>query len=287
MKPGRFEYRAPTSLDEVLAELARNPEEARVLAGGQSLVPAMNFRLADPAILIDLNRLGGLNRVRKEGPDLVIEALVRHQDLHSPVVDDSLGRLLARMSRFVGHLPIRVRGTFVGSVAHADPAAEWCMLAAALDATIVAQSVRGERRLRGSDFFEGPFTTNLAPDEVIVEVCLPLLGRAGVGFHEQSRTAGDFATVAAVATLKIENGKVAEAHLGIAGAEGRPVRATAAEDTLLGEEPTAGTLAAAGRAAADGVEPLSDALCSADYRRHLVAVLATRALGDALDEAVA
>lgn len=287
MKPSRFEYRAPKSLHEVLDELAGSPGETTVLAGGQSLIPAMNFRLANPAVLIDLNRLPDLNRVRVEDRELVIEALVRHHDLRNAVADDSLGRLLARVSRFVGHLPIRVRGTFVGSIAHADPAAEWCMLAAALDATVVAHSVRGERRLRAADFFEGPFTTTLAPDEVIVAVRLPLLGRAGVGFHEQSQTAGNFATVATVATLRIENGKVAETRLGIAGVEGRPVRAIEAEELLFQEEPTRDALAAAGRAAAARVEPISDALCSADYRHHLVEVLATRALGDALEDAVA
>ena len=285
MKPSPFEYLAARDLDEALDALAAHDGEAKVLAGGQSLVPAMNFRLATPSLLVDINRIEGLATLYADGEALVIQSLVRHADLEVPVVDDATPLLLARVARLVGHLPIRVRGTFAGSLAHADPAAEWCMLAAALDATIVARSARGERRIAAGEFFEGLFTTALAGDEVITEVHLPLLGDAGTGFREKSQTAGDFATVATLATCRIEDGLVSEVRLAIAGAGATPVRASRAESLLLGREATPEAIALVARIAAEDVDPHSDAHCSADYRRHLVEVLSRRALEDALGAA--
>lgn len=285
MKPSRFDYLAPRTLDEAIDMLSSHDGEAKVLAGGQSLVPAMNFRLATPSALVDLNRVEGLRRVHVNDDELVVESLVRHIDLAAPLVDDATTNLIAAMSHLVGHLPIRVRGTFAGSLAHADPAAEWCMLALALDATIVAQSPRGVRSIPAAEFFEGVFTTALADDEVIVEVRLPMLGRAGTGFQEKSQTAGDFATIATVATVQLDGDTVAAARLGIAGAEGTPVRAGRAEELLTGATPTPDAVAAAARAAAEDVDPISDPQCSGDYRRHLVEVLTRRALDDALASA--
>jgi len=285
VKPSPFEYLAARDLDEALDALAAHDGEAKVLAGGQSLVPAMNFRLATPSLLVDINRIEGLATLHADGEALVIQSLVRHADLEVPVVDDATPLLLARVARLVGHLPIRVRGTFAGSLAHADPAAEWCMLAAALDATIVARSARGERRIAAGEFFEGLFTTALAGDEVITEVHLPLLGDAGTGFREKSQTAGDFATVATLATCRIEDGLVSEVRLAIAGAGATPVRASRAESLLLGQEATPEAIALVARIAAEDVDPHSDAHCSADYRRHLVEVLSRRALEDALGAA--
>ena len=285
MKPSRFEYLAPRTLDEALDMLSSREGEVKVLAGGQSLVPAMNFRLATPSALVDLNRIEGFRRVHIDNGELVIESLVRHIDLATPVVDDATTNLIAAMSHLVGHLPIRVRGTFAGSLAHADPAAEWCMLALALDATVVAHSPRGVRPIPAAQFFEGLFTTALAEDEVITEVRLPLLGRAGTGFHEKSQTAGDFATIATVATVQLEGDTIAAARLGIAGAEGTPVRAERAEQLLSGVQPATDALAAAARAAAEDIDPVSDPQCSGDYRRHLVEVLGRRALDDAIASA--
>jgi len=282
VKPAPFDYLAPEDLDEALSALAEHEGEAKVLAGGQSLVPAMNFRLATPSVLVDLNRIRGLANVRVSTGELIIQALVRHRSLEVPATDDAAARLLARMARHVGHLPIRVRGTFAGSLAHADPAAEWCMLAVALDATIVARSVRGTRRIEAREFFQGLFTTTLADDEIITEVHLPLLGNAGTGFREKSQTAGGFATVAAVAVCTLHDGVIADVRLAIAGAGATPVRAMRAESLLLGHEASPEALADAARAATEDVEPVSDAHVSADYRRHLVDVLARRALDDAL-----
>jgi len=285
VKPSPFDYLAPGHLDEALGALAEHEGEAKLLAGGQSLVPAMNFRLATPSVLVDLNRIEGLASVHVGDGELVIQSLVRHRALENPATYDATALLLARASRLVGHLPIRVRGTFAGSLAHADPAAEWCMLAVALDATIVARSVRGTRRIAATEFFEGLFTTALAEDEIITEVRLPLLGNAGTGFREKSQTAGDFATVATIAACALDDGIVADARLAIAGAGATPVRAGRAESLLVGREATPDAIADAARAAAEDVEPSSDAHASADYRRHLVEVLARRALDDALEAA--
>jgi carbon-monoxide dehydrogenase medium subunit len=287
LKPGSFDYIAPTSLDEAIDCLARHGDDAAVLAGGQSLVPAMNLRLATPAVVVDVNRVPGRDRVRVDEDELVIDLLVRHRALERVAIADPLGRLLARTARLVGHLPIRVRGTFAGSLAHADPAAEWCMLAVALDAVVVARSRAGERRIPAASFFEGPFTTARAADELVVEVRLPLLGRAGASVQERSRTAGDFATVATVAVLRVLEGQITEARLAVAGAEGRPARAANAEAVLVGSAPQSATIAAAARAAAEETDPISDVTCSAEYRRHLVEVLMTRALEEARREALA
>lgn len=287
MKPASFEYFAPEDVDEVVDVLERSDGEGKVLAGGQSLVPAMSFRLATPPVIVDVNHVRGLDGVRVEGAELVIEMLVRHRALERTVVDDPLGRLLARVSHLVGHLPIRVRGTFAGSLAHADPAAEWCLIAAALDATIVARGAAGERHIPAADFFRGTFTTSLEPNEVVTQVRLPLLGAAGTGFCEKSHTSGNFATVATVAVLRLADGVVEEARIGVGGAEDRPVRALQAETELRGVAPSAEAFDAAARSAAQAVDPISDAFCSADYRRHLVEVLSRRALDDALQTATA
>jgi aerobic carbon-monoxide dehydrogenase medium subunit len=287
MKPASFEYLVPESVEHAVELLGRYDGEAKVLAGGQSLVPAMNFRFATPAAVVDLNGLPGHDRVLVDGGELVIEMLVRHSTLERYEIDDSLSGLLARTARFVGHLPIRVRGTFVGSIAHADPAAEWCMLVRALDATIVARGRGGERRIAAEEFFEGPFMTALGPDEVVTAVRVPLLGRAGTGMCEKSQTAGDFATVASIATLELSDGVVARVRIGVAGAEGRPVRPAEAEAALTGRAPDAGTLGEAARAAAASVDPTSDAVASADYRRNLVEVLTRRALEEAAAGAAA
>jgi carbon-monoxide dehydrogenase medium subunit len=287
MKPAPFEYLVPDSVEHAVEMLASHDGEAKVLAGGQSLVPAMNFRLATPPAVVDLNRLPGHDRVSVAGGELVVEMLARHRALEHRGIDDALGGLLARTARFVGHLPIRARGTFVGSVAHADPAAEWCMLAVALDATIVARGPGGERRIAAAEFFEGPFMTALAPDEIITEVRVPLLGRAGTGICEKSQTAGDFATIATIAALDVEAGVIARARIAIAGAEGRPVRPTEAEEALAGAVPEPAAFGAAARAAAGSVDPTSDAVASADYRRHLVEVLTRRTLEEAAAGAAA
>ena len=277
MKPAPYEYFAPADIEEALELLGRGGD-VKLLAGGQSLVPAMSFRLATPEAIVDLNGIVDRDAVAIEKEELVVGMLARHRALETSAVPGALGTLLADTARLVGHLPIRVRGTFAGSLAHADPAAEWPMLALALDASMVARSAAGSRMIAAADFFEGPFTTALREDEIIIEVRLPLLADAGTAVLEQSRTAGDFATVAVVAVVIIRDGMVSDARIAAAGVEGRPGRFADAESLLLGIRPNPEVFAHAARMAAEQVDPVSDATASADYRRHLLEVLVCRAL---------
>jgi aerobic carbon-monoxide dehydrogenase medium subunit len=283
MKPAAFAYHAPQSLDEALALLAEHGDEGKVLAGGQSLVPAMNFRLARPTLLIDINRIAALDFLRCDDGSLRIGALTRHLALERPVAAEPLGDLLPQVARHVAHLPIRVRGTFAGSLAHADPAAEWCLVAATLGSEIVAQSQAGERVLAADGFFRTAFTTALRPDELITEVRLPLLGDGWrCGFCEFSRRKGDFALAMALAALRLEGGRIVEARIGIGGVEHRPRRIAAAEQALVGASASTDVLADAGAAVAAALEPVADIHASAEYRRDLAEVMTRRALAAAL-----
>src|SRR3954452_15330821 len=221
MKPAAFQYHAPKTVDEALAILAKvAPEDGRVLAGGQSLVPTMAFRLARPAHLVDINGLDELKRIEVEGDTLIIGACVRHEAFRRPVVEGPLGMLLADVVRHIAHYPIRTRGTFCGSVAHADPAWEWCAVTVALGASMVARSVRGTRIIPADEFFAGIMTTSLAEDELLTTVRLPLLpGGTRCGFYEFSRRAGDFAMAMAVTLYQLDGGKIAEPRIAVGGAE--------------------------------------------------------------------
>jgi len=279
MKPVKFDYHAPSELDEAIELLAEVGDEGKVLAGGQSLVPSMNFRLARPSVLVDINRLSSLSYAEPSAENLRIGALTRHVAFESPIVSGPLGALLAGAARHVGHLPIRVRGTFGGSIAHADPAAEWCMIAVLLDATMLAVSKRDERKIAASDFFQTVFTTSLEADELLTEVRLPTLpDTSRVGFVEFSRRAGDFAIVAVAAVVDAADGKIAGARLALAGVGGTPVRARGAEATLAGNGPSPELFRDAAETAAGEVEPIGDIHGDAEYRRDLVRVLTRRAL---------
>ena len=283
MKPAPFIRHAPKTLDEALTILGRvAPQDGRILAGGQSLVPIMAFRLAKPAHLVDINEVEGLDRIMTEGQVLSIGACVRHAAFHKSVVDNPLGKLLTTVAHHIAHYPIRMRGTFCGSLAHADPASEWCLTAATLDATIVAKSTRGERLIAAKDFFAGLMTTTLAEDELLVEVRLPLLASdTKFGFNEFSRRAGDFAMAAALVTYRLQAGKIAEARVGLGGAEARPRRIEDAETALNGQPPGDKVFLAAAETAAAAVNPLEDHQTSADYRRDLVRAVVRRALEQA------
>ena len=280
MKAAPFRYHAPRTIDEavtLLAEVA--PLDGRVLAGGQSLVPIMAFRLTRPAHLVDINGVEALRRLAVEGERLCIGACVRHAAFHRPVVDGPLGQLLATVVRHIAHHPIRTRGTFCGSVAHADPASEWCTVAAALDAEMVAQSVRGGRVIPAREFFAGIMTTTLAEDELLTEVRLPLLAPdTRFGFYEFNRRAGDFALSMALAAYRVENGRIVEPRLAVGGAEPHARRIGDAEQALAGRPPMAESFAEAAEAAAAAVDPMEDAQTNAEYRRDLVRTVARRAL---------
>lgn len=281
MKPAPFEYRDPRAIDEVLALLAEHGDAAKVLAGGQSLVPMLNFRLARPALLVDLNRVAGLERLGEDGPTLRVGALVRQHALERRAA----GRwpLLAAGLRLIGHAAIRNRGTVAGSVAHADPAAELPALLVCMDGSVVVRRQGGAERVIGAEaFFLGPLVTALAPDELIVETRWPLPAAAvGWGFHEIARRHGDFALVGAAALLTLRAGRVAGARIAVFGCGPTPVRASAGEQALAGHRPSAAAFEDAGRAAAERLATHDDLHATAAYRRRVAAVLVTRALADA------
>lgn len=283
MKAASFEYHAPRAIDDALALLGRHADDGRVLAGGQSLVPAMTFRMARPAHLVDINRIASLAHVTADGARLRIGALARHAWFERPVTPGPLGALLAEVASHIAHVPIRQRGTFCGSLAHADPASEWCAAALALDAVMTLRRTGAERRVAAGDWFRGVFTTALEPGEMLTEVALPLLGPDWrCGFAEFSRRAGDFALAMAVVVLHLESGRVAEARIALGGVGGVPVLATDAARALVGQRPDARGIAAAAEVAALCCDPPDDIHADAAYRRDLVRVLTRRALQRAL-----
>jgi aerobic carbon-monoxide dehydrogenase medium subunit len=284
MKASAFEYHAPRSLGEATELLARyRADDARVLAGGQSLVPAMALRVASPAHLIDINGIDELDRLTAAGDGcLCVRACVRHAAFHRPVESGPLGTLLARVVRYIAHYPIRTRGTLCGSLAHADPASEWCLVAATLDAELAAASGRGTRTVPVRDWFLGLMTTALEPDELLLEVRFkPLPADTLFGFEEFSRRAGDFALAMALVTFRVQSGVIAEPRVGVGAVEPVPRRLPRAEDALRGRAPGSATFEKAANAAAEAVEPLTDARYDAAYRRDLTRTMVRRALQQA------
>ncbi|HEX9321460.1 MAG TPA: FAD binding domain-containing protein [Xanthobacteraceae bacterium] len=280
MKPAPFVYHAPKTLEQAVAILAEvAPEDGRVLAGGQSLVPTMAFRLARPAHLVDINLVAGLDRLAVENDTLLIGACVRHAAFHRPVTAGPLGDLLAYVVRHIAHYPIRTRGTFCGSLAHADPASEWCLVAATLGGEIAARSARGTRRIAAIDFFQGLMATTLEEDELLEQARLPVLApELRWGFYEFSRRAGDYALAMALATFRLEDGLIVGPRLGLGGVEASPRRIPEAEAVLAGKPPEIGIFREAAEAAAEAIDPLEDIQAGAEYRRDLVRAVARRAL---------
>ena len=280
MKPAAFRYHAPKTVDEAVAALAAVAgEDGRVLAGGQSLVPTMAFRLAKPAHLVDINGVAALRRLTVADGKLVVGACVRHAAFERPVCEGPLGALLADVVHHIAHYPIRTRGTFCGSLAHADPSSEWCLVLAALDGEVLAKSVRGERVIAAREFFAGIMTTALDDDELLLEARLPLLpADARCGFYEFSRRAGDFAMAAALAVFRVEDGVIVAPRLAVGGAEPVPRRIAEAEYVLAGAAADAEVFDAAAAAAALAVDAMEDAVTTAEFRRDLVRAVTRRAL---------
>jgi aerobic carbon-monoxide dehydrogenase medium subunit len=282
VKPAAFDYFRPASLSEALALLAKHKDDCKILAGGQSLVPAMNFRLARPGVLIDINDLGELDYIRADDTGLHIGALTRHAAFHRRVVDGPLGALLSKVAGHIAHYPIRQRGTFAGSLAHADPASEWCLVATTLDAAIVAKSTRGDRIIAVGDFFNGTFSTDLEPDELLVEVRLPAMAQGWrTGFYEFSRRTGDFALGMALAALRIEGSVVSEARLGVGGVSDRAIRLQRLEGAMVGRPASPELIETIAREAWASVSPIGDIHGSPEYRRDLIATAVKRALTEA------
>lgn len=284
MKSPSFSYHAPVSVPEALHLLtALADEDPRIIAGGQSLVPMMAFRMAQPGHLIDINGISALSGIEVQDNELCIGALVRHAQFGKAVVQSPLGSLLAYVMHHIAHAPIRTRGTFCGSLAHADPASEWCLTAVTLGAKIEVQSERGTRIVSADDLLAGLMSTTLEPDEIIVRARISLLPQdARFGFYEFSRRPGDYAMAMSLTAYEIEDGRIVNARVGVGGAEDRPRRSEAAEAELNGKEPGKQAFMAAANAAAAGVEPMEDIQASADYRRDLVRVVVRRALEHSL-----
>ena len=276
MKPAPFEYHRPASLVEAFDLLERYGEDGRILAGGQSLVPALNMRLATPRAVIDINRLPGLDAIQLAPEGLVLGALARHEAVErSPLVREH-APLLALAMPHVGHEAIRTRGTVGGSLALADPAAELPACAVALDATIRVEGRRGRRDVAAADFFHGVYTTALEPGELVVEVVVPSATGWRSAFQELARRHGDFALAGLAARARVEGDALREARLVFFGVGAAPVRARGAERALAGRRADADAIVAAQRALAGELDPPGDVHGSPALRRHLAGVLLSR-----------
>ena len=284
MKPAPFQYVRPSSVSDALAALARYRDDAKVLAGGQSLIALMNLRLVKPAVLVDINRLSDIAYIREENGTVAIGALTRQSAVESSGVIARQCPLMAEAIRFVAHRPIRNRGTVGGNLAHADPTSELPAVAVALDATFVARSTDGQRAISAADFFVGLLSSALASKELLTEMRIPIWPAGqGWSFMEVSPRAGDYALVGVAATLQVQEGICQAARLVYSGVGVRPARVAAAEQMLLGGPANEATFRAAGEVAAGQVDPSSDFHATGDYRRDLVRVLTRRALMRALD----
>ena len=290
MKPAPFEYAAPQSLEEAVGLLQQHGDEAKVIAGGQSLVPLLAFRLAAPSLLVDLNAIRELEYARLEGDTLVLGALARHRAVERMTELATRCPMLAEGVSVIGHVAIRNRGTVGGSLAHADPAAEWPSLALALDAEIDVVGPGGARTVPASAFFESYFTTVLTPEEIVREIRLhlPNGGRTGSAYLELARRHGDFALAGVGAMLTLDGGGViADARVALIGVRDTAVRSAAAEGVLRGDAPSPELFAEAAEAVQDEIDPVSDVHGSSGYRRHLAEVLVGRALRRAGERAEA
>ncbi len=282
MKPPAFEYFAPESLEEAVALLARHGDDAKLLAGGQSLVAMLNFRLLSPAVIVDINRIPELDQIEERASGLRIGALTRHHRLEmSEAVHARFPVLTAAMAH-VAHLAIRNRGTLGGSLAHGDPAAELPMIAVLLEARITATGSGGEREIEAGRFFSGALATVLRDDEIITRIDLPVLAQGtGWGFEEFARRAGDFGLAGAAATVTLSGTRAREVRIALLGVDATPVRAREAEAILVDTEGDGDSLDAAILVLRASITPGEDLHASPDYRRHLAGVLAKRALTSA------
>jgi carbon-monoxide dehydrogenase medium subunit len=271
MKPPRFEYAAPQKIDEAVALLAQHGDRAKILAGGQSLVPLLNFRLARPEVLVDVNRVAELAYVRPVDSGVAIGALTRQHTLERAEVIRTKLPIVAEACGLIGHLPIRHRGTLGGSLAHADPASELPAAVMALEAELTVTRRGSQRTLAADQFFTGMLTTALAPDELLTEVRLPgLPPRTGGAFSEIARRAGDFALVGMAALVTLDDaGRVTRARLALCGAGPTPLRAREAERVLVGERPEGRVLDEAAEQLAAATDPPSDIHASAAFRKKL------------------
>jgi aerobic carbon-monoxide dehydrogenase medium subunit len=286
MFPATFDYRAPTSLDEALGLLKQHGDEAKVMAGGQSLIPLLKLRFARPELVVDIGRLPALNTVRSLDGHIAIGALARHVDIENSKELAARFPLLVEAAHWIADPLVRNRGTLVGSVCHADPSGDWGSVMLAVKADIVARSTSGERVLHADGFFQGPFTTALRPDEVVTEIRIPLpKGPSGGAYLKLERKVGDFATVAVAVHVELEGKKVARAGIGLTAVGENNIRASDAERVLVGAEPTEELIKDAARHAAEAAQPKDDIRGSAAYKKDVVRVFVQRGLRTAIAKA--
>ncbi len=286
MLPPRFEYHRPTTVEETLDLLGSYGEHAKVLAGGQSLIPLMKLRLAAPGHLIDVNRVAGLDAIEERDGMLRIGALVRHNALAASEVVTARYPAIAAAAPMIADPLVRNLGTIGGSLAHADPAGDLGSVMLALGASVVARGRSGERTIPISEFLVDTFTTALAPDELLTEIRVPVpTARSGGAYLKLERKVGDFATVGVAVQLSLQNGSIGSAGIGLTAVGLKNIKAGDAEASLSGAEPTEGAFAEAGRLAAVAAQPVTDVRGSAEYKRHIVDVYVRRGLARALETA--
>lgn len=286
MKPVHFDYARQRSLDEVLHLLASRPGGAKLIAGGQSLMPMMNFRFAQPELLIDINALPELDYHRREGDFICIGALTRHATLRGSALIRELCPLMAEAYQHVAHVAVRNRGTLCGNLSHADPASEMPAVMLATEATLVVCGQSGRRQVPAADFFQGVYATALEPDEMLVEVRIPVgQARLGHGFEEVSVRQGDYALTLTAALLGIREGRIEKAVLALAGVADRAMRLPKLEAGLVGKVPSDALFAEVGEAASLAIIPSEVTQADAVYRRDLIRALVPRALTRAAERA--
>jgi carbon-monoxide dehydrogenase medium subunit len=278
MIPSPFDYVAASSVDEAVQALAQAGEDAKVLAGGQSLVPVLRLRLATPTTLVDLNKISELRGVREDGDAIVVGAMTTHHDVINNELIAEHAALLALATKTVGDPQIRHRGTLGGALVHADPAGDLLATAVALDAEMVIAGPSGRRTVPAGEFFVDLFTTAVGPDELLVEVRIPKKTGWGAHYEKFNRVAQAWSIVGVAAAVRTEGGSIAQARVALTNMGATPVRAVGVEQALIGQQASAETIRAAAEHAADGTTPTSDGDADADYREHLARVLTGRAV---------
>ncbi|HTS99342.1 MAG TPA: xanthine dehydrogenase family protein subunit M [Streptosporangiaceae bacterium] len=281
MYPSRFRYEAPRSLDEAIGLLRDGGDYAKVLAGGQSLVPLMKLRFASPDLIVDINNLPGLDYHRADADGtLRVGALCRHADLERSALLKSTQPTMAAAAPLIADPIVRNRGTLVGSLCHADPQGDWASVVLALGGSVVARGPGGTRTIPVADFVTGPFQNVLYPDEIAVEAVIPpAMGARAGGYLKLERRVGDFATVGVAVAVETSGGTVTRAGIGLTGVGGSTIAATAAAEALAGRPLTAESISQAADLAAEAAQPRTDHRGSAEYKRHMVRTFVTRILG--------
>jgi carbon-monoxide dehydrogenase medium subunit len=286
MFPAAFDYRSPNSLDEALALLAEHGDDAKVMAGGQSLIPLLKLRFAQPGLIVDIGRLRGMSGVARNDGWLTIGALTRHVDLERSHDLPRQLSIVPEAAHWIADPLVRNQGTIGGSICHADPSGDWGSVMLALGAELVARSAKGERVIQAADFFEGPFTTSLRPDEILTEIRVAASSKPAAGaYNKLERKVGDFATVAVAVQVELDGGKVSKAGIGLTSVGPKNLKAFDAEKALIGKEPTDAVIAEAAKLAAAAAEPKDDVRGSAEFKKDVVRVFVQRGLKTALARA--